>query len=35
MNTQKDDTMQIFIRYILEDWPKSQEKCLDSIKELY
>ena len=33
--TQKDDTMQILIRHILEGWPKSQEKSPDSIKEFY
>ena len=33
--TQKDDTMKMLIRHILEGWPKSQEKCPDSIKEFY
>ena len=33
--TQKDDTMQILIRHILEGWPESQERCPDSIKEFY
>ena len=32
---QKDDTMQILIRHILEGWPKNQEKCPDSVKEFY
>ena len=27
--------MQILIKHILEGWPKSQEKCPDSIKEFY
>ena len=31
--TQKEDTIQILIRHILEGWPESQEKCPDSIKE--
>ena len=34
-NTQKDDTMQTLIRHILEGWPKSEERCPDSIKEFY
>ena len=33
--TQKDETMQILIRHILEGWPESQEKCPDSIKDFY
>ena len=33
--TQKDNTMKILIRHILEGWPESQEKCPDSIKEFY
>ena len=33
--TQKDDTMWILIRHILEGWPKGQERCPDSIKEFY
>ena len=32
--TQKDDTMQILIRHILED-PRVKKKCPDSIKEFY
>ena len=32
---QKDDTMQVLIRHILEGWPESWEKCPDSIKEFY
>ena len=33
--TQKDDTMVILIRHILEGWPESQERCPNSIKEFY
>ena len=32
---QKDGTMQILFRHILEGWPESQEKCPDSIKDFY
>ena len=33
--TLKNDTIQILIRYILEGWPKIQEKWPDNIKEFY
>ena len=33
--TQKDGTMQILIRHILEGWSKSQEMCSDSIKDFF
>ena len=33
--TERDGTMWILIRQILEGWPESQEKCPDSIKEFY
>ena len=33
--TQKDDTMLILIRHILEGYHENQEKCPDSINEFY
>ena len=33
--TQKDDTMQILIRHILECWSESQENCPDSTNDFY
>ena len=32
---QKDNTIQILIRHIIQGWPESQEKCPDTIKQFY
>ena len=33
--TEKDDTMWILIRHILEGWPEREERCPDCFKEFY